>query len=180
MNGLHEADHGWESVHQRLKKHQLRDAERWRLRDWDNHPNDPGWEDGTYSTCHGKLRTKVQSGDVVFDTVYPESPVGATPIIRSAFVVGDASNGVLSFSEFMFFDGEPAAGVQARMSRGHKSLGRGQVEDYMEQIEAHDAYACYPAGSKPKSIPQELWDKMLSKAGERSNCSPCGSCDSRC
>lgn len=168
---------GWEAVHQRLKGFQSESAERWRLRDWDSHPDDPGWEGGTYCSCHAKLRTEAENGDVVFDTVYPGSPVGETPIIRSVFVVEDVSNCEILFSEFLFLDGEPSQGVRAQMSRGEKYLGRDQVEDYMAQIEANDAYSHYSIGSKPESIPQKLWDKMLERASGRSDCSQCSSCD---
>lgn len=114
---------------------------------------------------------------MVFDTVYPGSPVGANPVIRSAFIVEDASSSELSFSEFWFLDGEPSDGIPARMSRGEKHLYGDQVEDYRTQTEASDAYSHYTAGSKPESIPQELWDKMLEKAGQEPDCSPCGGCD---
>lgn len=164
---------GWESNHQRLKKHQLGDDDRWRLRDWDDHPNDPGWEDGTYSTCHVEFRAKVQSGDIVFDTVYPKNPVRTNPIIRSAFVVKDASDGVLSFDEFIFLDGKSSDGVRARMARGHNSLDRVQVQDYLQQIKARDTYTRYSIGSKPESISEELWKQMLEKAGTNSTCPSC-------
>lgn len=168
---------GWESVHQRLKKSQSGSAERWRLRDWDRHPNDPGWENGTYTSCHAKLRTDAKSGEVIFDTVYTGRPAGASPIIRSAFVVEDGLNRKLSFSGFWFLDGNGSDGVSAKMSRGEKRLDEGQVENYMAQIEASSAYSYYSTGSKPESIPQELWDEMVSKAGGGSDCSPCGECD---
>jgi hypothetical protein len=175
---------GWESNHQRLKKHQSNDDDRWRLRDWDAHPNDPGWEVGTYDSCHAEFRSKVQDGDVIFDTVYVGRAVGSAPIIRSAFVVDDASNGVLSFDEFVFLDGDASNGVQARMPRGHCSLDRTQAEEYLHQIDARDAYTQYCVGSKPKSVPTELWDKMLEKAGtasvcrSRSDLGKCGGSDS--
>lgn len=168
---------GWEASHQRLKKAQLDDDDRWRLRDWDNHPADPGWEDGTYSTCHPTFRTKVQSGDIVFDTVSPGDPTKTDPIIRSAFVVEDTSDGVLSFEEFIFFDGEADAGVCAQMSRGHKRLDASQVEEYLQQLEEQDEYTCYSVGSEPKSIRTELWERMLEKAGTCSTCSSCNSQD---
>lgn len=167
------ASTGWESVHQRLKEHQSGDEDKWRLRDWDDHPNDPGWEIGTYSSCHGELREKARTGDIIFDTVYPGRPVDTTPIIRSVFVVEDISDNELSFSEFIFLDGEPNDGVRARMSRGHKRLDKTQVEEYVQQIEAREAYTRYSSGSKPDSIPQELWEKMLEKAKTDSNCPTC-------
>ena len=175
---------GWESNHQRLKKHQSKEDDRWRLRDWDAHPNDPGWEVGTYDSCHAEFRAKVQDGDVIFDTVYTGCAVGTIPIIRSGFVVNDASDGVLSFDEFVFLDGDPSDGIRARISRGHRSLNRTQIEEYLHQIDARDAYTRYSAGSKPKSVPTELWDKMLEKAGTKSACrsrgnqGTCGDSDS--
>lgn len=173
-------DCGWESNHQRLKKEQLDDDDRWRLRDWDAHPNDPGWEEGTFSSCHAGFRSKVGDGEIVFDTVYSGRAVGSTPIIRSAFVVEDASDGVLSFDEFVFLDGDPDDGVRARIPRGYSSLDRSQVEEYLQQIKARDAYTRYSIGSKPESIPEELWETMLKKAGTASTCPSCpsqGPCD---
>lgn len=178
MSSKQKVARGWESVHQRLKKDQLGDDDRWRLRDWDMHPNDPGWENGKYSTCHREFRTKVRSGEVIFDTVYPGRPAGDDPIIRSAFIVEDTSDDVLSFSEFVFLDGDPNDGVRASMSRGHKRLDRAQVEEYMQQIETREAYTRYSCGSKPESIPQKLWKKMLEKAGTDSNCPTCENSDS--
>jgi hypothetical protein len=172
-------DRGWESNHQRLKKGQLDDDDRWRLRDWDAHPNDPGWEDGTYSSCHADFRSKVRAGEIVFDTVYSRCAVGETPIIRSAFVVNDVSDGELSFDEFVFLDGDPSDGVRSRIPRGHRSLDRAQVESYLQQIKAREAYTRYSIGSRPKSIPGELWEKMLEKAGTVSTCSSCTSRRSR-
>ena len=169
---------GWESNHQRLKKDQLNNENRWRLRDWDAHPNDPGWEDGTYSSCHAEFRSKVRDGEIVFDTVYPGRAVGSSPIIRSAFIIADASDSVLSFDEFVFLDGDPNDGVRAEIPRGHRSLDRAQVEEYLQQIKARDAYTRYSIGNKPESIPEKLWKRMLEKAGTKPTCSSCTSQES--
>lgn len=174
MSSERQISQGWESVHQRLKKGQLESDERWRLRDWDSHPNDPGWENGTYSECHAELRSKVQRGDIVFDTVYVGRPTGDSPVIRSAFVVDDASDQVLSFSHYWFFDGEPIKGIRANMSRGHKRLDEAQAEEYMRQIEDSSAYTRYRSGEKPESVSQELWEDMINRAESDSGCPTCG------
>lgn len=178
MSIEHGVNGGWESVHQRLKKEQGGDDDRWRLRDWDDHPNDPGWENGTYTHCHGELRAKVRSGEIVFDTVYPDRPAGDSPIIRSAFVVEDATDHELSFSGFIFLDGDSSEGVRASKARGHKRLNKDQIVEYMQQIRAREAYTRYSIGNKPESISQELWQKMLDKAGSDSDCSSCSGGDS--
>ncbi len=179
MLARQEIDRGWESNHQRLKKDQLADDDRWRLRDWDSHPNDPGWEVGTYSLCHMELRAKVREGDIVFDTVYPGQSARTDPIIRSVFVVKDTSDHVLSFDEFVFLDGKASDGVQACVPRGHQSLTQEKVEEYLAQVEARDAYNRYSTGSRPESIPEHLWERMLEKAGTSITCPSCGDRNSR-
>lgn len=170
-----EVSEGWESNHQRLKSGDVADNIKWRLRDWDAHPNDPGWENGAYTACHVQFRNKVQAGDVVFDTVYPGSPIGADPVIRSAFVVDDASDGQLTFSEFVFLNGDADKGVRASSPRGHESLTPEDVETYLQQLDANDGYECYDSGERPDSIPEELWNRMLEKAGTgSSSCTVCG------
>lgn len=105
--------------------------------------------------------------------VYSGHAVGSSPIIRSAFVVEDTSNGVVSFDEFVFLDGDPDEGVQARIPRGHTSLDRSHVKGFLQQIEARDAYTRYSIGSKPESIPGKLWETMLEKASTASTCPSC-------
>jgi hypothetical protein len=173
MFAQQDINRGWESNHQRLKKSQLSDDDRWRLRDWDSHPNDPGWEEGTYSSCHAEFRAKVRDGDIVFDTVYPGHPARTDPIIRSAFIIKGASDNVLSFDEFVFLDGNARNGVQARIPRGHKSLTREEIEGYLTQIEARDAYNRYSTGTRPESIPGDLWERMLKSVGTDSTCPSC-------
>jgi hypothetical protein len=171
-----DTERGWESVHQSAKKGQCGDDERWKLRDWDKHPKDPGWESGSYTCCHSGFRAKAQTGDIVFDTVYPKSWADGSPIIRSAFVVESAEEGELSFSEFLFLDGEAADGVRAQMPRNYKSLDRADVENYLRQMEDSGAYTRYNAGEKPESIGEDMWEKMISEAGRAPACSSTGIC----
>jgi hypothetical protein len=66
----------------------------------------------------------------------------------------DASDSVLSFDEFVLLDGDPSDGVRAEIPRGHRSLDRTQVEEYLHQIKARDVYTRYSSGTKPESIPE--------------------------
>jgi hypothetical protein len=86
---------------------------------------------------------------------------------------------VLSFEEFVFLDGELNEGVQAHTSRGHRSLDTNQVEEYLQQIEVRESYAQYSAGSKPNSIPEKFWRKMLENAENKSSYSTCAGCESQ-
>lgn len=160
---------GWEVNHQRSKDDDIDSKNKWRLRDWNDHPNDPGWEEGTYSECHDDLRSDVQEGDIIFDTVYYDDPSRTSPIIRSVFVVKDVSDDILYFDDFIFLDGNINDGIQASC-RNYKELTNQKLEYYLNEIEARTNYNQYSVGDKPESIPTELWQKMLEETNGKSTC----------
>ena len=164
-------DGGWESVHQRPHKGELAQEDRWRYRRWSKHPNDPGWETGTYRSCHDALRKKVQPGDIVLDTVYPQGIIGNKPIVRSAFVVDDISNDVLHFDSFVFLDGNRDEGIRGKDTKGSSSLEQKEIREYISKLEASEAYNQYSSSDQPSSMSNALWERMLKEAGTHSSCS---------
>jgi hypothetical protein len=171
---------GWETGHQRLKQYQVDIDDNWRLRDWDNHPSDPGWEVGRYTECHDDLRKKIQANEIVFDTVLPGRVGSSRPIIRSAFLIEQVADNELEFSQFVFLNGDANQGVEADIIRGYKSLSREEIAGYLQQMKDSEAYSVYDCGERPDSIRPELWEKMLSEAGRGDGSRGCSSSSSAC
>jgi hypothetical protein len=156
--------------------HQRQHGGNWRIRRIEEHPNDPGWEKGTYCYCHDSFRRKANAGDLMFDTVYPEGCIDNDPIVRSVIPIKKVSGLNLSFSEFLFLDGPTSEGV-AGTTRNYKQLDREEAEAYLEAIESAGEYGHYDVGDRPASITSDEWEQMLAAAGTDQTCSSDSSAD---
>lgn len=140
------------------------DPRNWRLRDLENHPLDPGWEEGCYVCCHPKIRSLTKEGTRIIDVVVSDK---GKPIIRSAFEVTKTEETkhlqALYFDEFHFADGEPIElpepYIQYRQMTMRTFAKKYPNEPQVwERIEG--TYTKYKKGVKPKSIDLESWTRM--------------------
>lgn len=147
-------------VEGRLVTH-AHDKFNWRLRDMINHPRDPSWETGRYSTCHElfRLNPKLQTNTMVFDLVRQKGK--KFPVIRSAFLIEKLVNGVLYFDSFYFSDGEPLETPHNlfRTSYGKKLTRKESITILTKMM--NNSYKKYDVGAKPKSIGEEDWRRMV-------------------
>ena len=180
MHNLQTEAAGWETVHQRSKDRGFDRSVRVLLRDMVKHPNDPGWENGRYRSCHDELRNNVSPGEVIIDTVYPKGATQAPPMIRSAFIVGEVDDGEILFNRFAFLTGEIDKAVSCSQPRNFASLNQMEVGSYLRQMEASGAYQVYLIGDRPKSIPEDAWNYMCEQAKPKSDFSSCRSEKSGC
>ena len=150
--------------------HQRQHGGNWRIRRMEEHPNDPGWENGSYCYCHDSFRKKAQTGDLMFDTVYPNGCIGQNPIIRSVIPIEEVSGLDLSFSEFLFLN-QPASEGVSGTTRNYKLLDHEEAEAYLEAIKSGDEYKRYDVGDRPNSITADEWEDMLKAAGTTTSCS---------
>jgi len=135
----------------------------WRLRCLKKHPLDPGWEVGTYTSCHPKYRHKHEPGDFIFDVVTKDDKA----VIRSAFrlsdVQGKGKKTVLLFDDYYFADEEPFVllgdRIQYRNMYLKTYMQKFSMESPLEFIKNN--YGHYKKGEKPISISQESWDKLI-------------------
>ena len=148
------------------QKHPIRD---WRLRCLEEHPLDPGWEVGTYSSCHPKYRYKHKPGDYIFDVVTKDGKA----VIRSAFkisdVQGEGKGTVLLFDEYYFADKEPyklpGDRIQYRAMYLDTYLNKFSMKSPITYIQNN--YGHYQKGEKPISVSHESWEKMLRARSSR-------------
>lgn len=163
----------WSVVHQRNKDVDDENI-KWRLREWNEHPLDPGWERGEFSICHKSFRGKATEGDLVFDVIYPNGSVGDPPrIIRSACRIASKEENILKFDSFHFLDGDWEEGLSAEIRRDHKELDQDKAEKWINSIRNSSSYNEYPIGEKPQSIPEKYWKKMLEKTPGVNDCHTC-------
>lgn len=167
----------WSVVHQRLKDSPDADI-RWRVRNWHDHPSDPGWERGQYNDCHVDFRNDASEGDLVFDVVFPRgSNVKNAPrVIRSALRINGKHDGVLTFDSFYFLDGDRKEGIEPIVWRNYREVDARQATEWMDVIDSSDAYNEYQVGERPESIPEEYWATMLDKTPDHDS----GSSGHRC
>lgn len=164
----------WAAIYARDKEFTDDEEIWWRLRDMDDHPFDPGWERGECSKCHEvPLRTEATAGDILFDIVFPRAADSDAPrIVRSVIPIAENQDKILKFDSYLFLDGGWKEGVRAgdgnsvswrgaNFWRGRGVLNEETAEDWLQSVHESDAYNEYRAGEKPKSIPEDSWEKMI-------------------
>jgi len=147
----------------RILVHQ-HDPNNWRLRNLEKHPIDPNWETGTYSKCHISFRENknLKENITVFDLIIQDKK----SIIRSAFVIKKIKNGIVFFDSFLFADGKPLVISKKLFSPRQNRTRYGNIisdrdsNDLMEKMKTH-SYNEYTVGTKPVSINQNDWEKMI-------------------
>ena len=152
----------------RILVHQ-HDLDNWHLRNMEKHPIDPNWETGTYSKCHVGFRQNknLKKNTIVFDLVIQDKKL----IIRSAFIVKKIKNGIVFFDSFLFADGKPL-GISEKLFPIKQSRTRyGNIisdkdsNELLEDMKTH-SYNEYAVGTKPFSINQKDWEKMILKSSK--------------
>lgn len=145
-------------VEGRLVTH-AHDEFNWRLRDMVNHPEDPNWNQGTYSLCHEDLRfnSNLQHNTIIFDLVRRKE--NRHPIIRSAFVINKIDNGVIYFDSFLFADGEPIE-IEQNLYRTRYGDIISKKECIILLSKMSKSYNRYQSGQKPKYISGFDWERM--------------------
>lgn len=147
------------------------DPTNWRLRNVEKHPCDPGWEVGSYSVCHPKMRPKIDVGTKVFDVVVRNGK----GIIRSAFVVSKTRDisrirdmrypRILYFEDYYFADDDPIElpgdFIQYRCIKMETWIKKYKQNSPWNEITRE--YAKYKKGQKPKSIDSKSWNNMVTK-----------------
>ena len=73
----------------------------WRDRHPD-HPNDPGWERGTYSECHKQVRRAINEGEWLLDAVHLGRGSRSFVAVRSMFLVSSKVGDILQFDRYWF------------------------------------------------------------------------------
>lgn len=147
---------------------------RWRMRDMEEHPCDPGWERGDCSVCHQPVRERAAAGDVLFDIVFPRDAKSDAPrVVRSAIPIGEVEDDKLQFDSYIFLDGNWRDGISAVESeakfwlsgaalwRGRGALTERTAVDWLEKMSDTEAYTVYEAGQCPHSVPDEHWEEMI-------------------
>lgn len=74
-----------------------------------DHPTDPGWESGTYSRCHARIRRAMEPGEWLLDAVSVDGLLG----VRSLFQIRAKVGEVLLFTQYWFAEGDLPVGVSA-------------------------------------------------------------------
>lgn len=144
------------------------DPANWRLRNMEEHPFDPGWEVGSYSVCHCKIRPHINVGTWIFDVVVRDQK----GILRSAFeirkVLGVGKSRALYFDEYYFADGEPIElpdrYIQYRCITLETFVSKYKLDSLWDEIT--QKYTIYKKGQRPKSIDSKSWNNIVQKGSQ--------------
>jgi hypothetical protein len=138
----------------------------WLVKNFLEHPSDPGWEDGTYCLCHLTFRNRADKGLLVADTVN----VRGDHRVRSAFYVREKRacpvwRGTdLLFDKYYFTKGEPFS-VTVRFTRATANYGQAlNGDELLSALTNEVRYGSYEIGTKPDILSQEAWDEMSTRA----------------
>ena len=143
------------------ERRRVHTADLWRVKNWVQHPRDPGWDDGRYCKCHWQFRNAAarMTGEVVVDCVNDRKGKGYA--VRSFFTVSKIAPCVhgktLMFTDYYFCDREPY-----RLRRKIGPLGRRLTDAELDALRRHASYRRYQASTSngPKSIAREDWSAM--------------------
>lgn len=136
-------------------------TEKWRLRDLQNHPVDPNWENGQYLKCHAKARKNkyLRLDTIIFDLVGIAGK-GNSRFIRSAFIIKKIKDGKLSFDTFFFADDKPIKSpITVTRTQYGVIVSRKNSTKLLEKM-LRNGYNEYKASQKPRSINVRDWRFM--------------------
>ena len=156
------------------ERKKVRTKELWRVKNWIDHPRDPGWDDGRYCDCHPGLRNsrKRGKGETVADCVNDGTRKGY--VVRSYFMIealepcrlpGGKGQDLL-FTCYYFCDGTSPYRLNRRI---HRRWGYYLTEKEFAELKQHPSYRRYQVlvGMGPKSIDEEDWLKMVTAKPSR-------------
>jgi hypothetical protein len=63
----------------------------------------------------------------------------------------------------MVYEGDAKRWNGPTFWRGHGVVSDEIANEWLEEVEHNEAYNEYTAGERPKSIPEEAWEKMVEK-----------------
>lgn len=142
--------------------------DKWRVRNWKNHPIDPGWEDGRYCICHPRFRSSHTryEGELVVDVVNDGNINTLGYLVRSYFQIRAIEQCKLSktgekdllFDEYYFCDRNPGLYLEIHTA----PLGTTLSQSQLDQLLTHKSYQKYYVSdhSRPVSIAAHDWDRM--------------------
>lgn len=151
-------------------------TEPWRLRNWNDHPLDPGWEEGRYCRCHRAFRNAStrQAGEFVVDCVRDEETNKSGYAIRSYFQISEieacreTTGKDLRFASYYFCDGKPS-----RLRRAIRPRGLRLTPSEWHRLKANPSYKEYgcSTSTRPHSVDKADWKLSVSKRrGRRAGC----------
>lgn len=157
------------------KRKEVKTEPLWLVKNWAEHPIDPGWDDGLYCICHADFRNAStrQKGEIVVDCVNDGNASSEGYVVRSYFKITDIQPCKLKrgkdllFTSYYFCDGEPF-----RLKR--KKIGRYGVylsPHEWQKLKSNSSYNEYVCSSTvhPHSIRKEDWIKMIEEKKKTMN-----------
>lgn len=143
----------------------LRPEHTWLVRNYLEHPADPGWEAGIYCQCHRAFRQKVRQDDLVVDTVN----VRGSHRVRSAFYVKEkrdcpvVEGPDLLFSEYYFVRSTPYI-ISSRFNRAEANNGKViDTKSLLKALNEPTRYELLREGQKPELLPETCWEILARK-----------------
>ncbi len=148
----------------------------WRVKNWEHHPVDPGWEDGRYCLCHRAFRNSAtrREGEIIVDCVNDRRVDELGYPIRSYFEIHHLDSCKFSkrggtdlvFHSYYFCDGESPFRLKVKVGPSGIYLTPEQLSGLMTHLSYH-RYDVNPERG-PRSIALEDWQNMLmSKSNEK-------------
>lgn len=143
-------------------------ADLWRIKNWADHPLDPGWDDGRYCLCHPAFRNSRvrEEGEVVIDCVNDGMATKHGYIVRSCFVIVRIESPCpfeplgqdLRFDSYLFSDGSP---LRLRLDRiGPRGVRLDPaIVDALRSSPTYNEYSV-SLESSPRSIARRDWLTM--------------------
>jgi len=138
----------------------------WLVKNWAEHPIDPGWDDGSYCICHTDFRNAStrQKGEIVLDRVNDGKASSKGYVVRSYFMINNIQPCKLKkgkdllFTSYYFCDDQPfrlkrkigPSGVYLRPQEWQKLKSSSSYKEYVCSSTVH-----------PSSINKSDWIKMI-------------------
>lgn len=148
------------------KRREVKTKPLWLVKNWADHPIDPGWDDGIYCICHTKFRnaSSRQKGEIVLDCVNDGKASSKGYIVRSYFKITDfqpcklQKGRDLLFTSYYFCDGQPF-----RLKRKIGPSGVYLNAHEWQKLKSSSSYKEYLCSSMvhPSSINKSDWIKMI-------------------
>ncbi len=157
------------------KREQVKSRCLWRVKNWEGHPIDPGWDDGRYCVCHQKFRNAQtrQRGEIIVDCVNDGNLRSKGYVVRSYFKIIDiqpcrlGKGRDLIFASYHFCDKK-----EFRLHRnGLGPLGtRLSLVEWrrLESDPSYNEYRCSPT-MHPCSVAKSDWIRMIEEKQKKVN-----------
>lgn len=160
----------------------------WRIRNYHKHWFDPGWEDGRYCRCHGKVRNAKSIKDAyILDVVRIDKK---KHYIRSMFQISQFEQCIhpeyshepdehdLRFSCYFFAPEQTRKVIRVQQFASLKNYNGVQskklkdeklARHIIERIKRNYQHLIANRESIPRKVDRDLWDAMVKKAEQERN-----------